>query len=321
MWGEHMPEINIEQKIQEALKRKSFKDNKLEYITLALVFCLILYVTFVVGYLVPFLAILIFLFVDIPLMMGFKHFIWFGPASGESLLDGFKISMICGYLNFISYFKIFVTSNINALIGAFAAFIISEGVGTAYITAIYGDQIYAIYDQVGVSIVEKTNQMMAIEGFVNMVAWIELIALAIAAVSFIAFKLPRAILPYVSFLRLNNLEGKSMDGVIAHTKRVIGVNKVKYYLFLSLFYCLYIIPVGAGILTYYFMSKNPVYSLDTLTLISALSFFVGLCAPFLSIELYCRKYCVDANQAFHKEQNMMLNDALNDLNKNSSNKN
>lgn len=321
MWGEYMPEINIEQKIQEALKRKSFKDNKLEYITLALVFCLILYVTFVIGYLVPFLAIIIFLFVDIPLMMGFKHFIWFGPASGESLLDGFKISMICGYLNFISYVKIFVTSNVNALIGGFAALVVSEGVGSAFIVNTYWDQIYAIYNQVGVSVVEKTNQMMAIEGFIEAVALIELIALAIALVSFVAFKLPRAILPYVSFLRLNNLEGKSMDGVIAHTKRVIGVNKVKYYLFLSVFYLFYIIPVAAAFLTYYFMSKNPVYSPDTLTLISALSFCVGLCVPLLSVELYCGKYCVDANQAFHKEQNMMLNDALNDLNKNSSNKN
>ena len=68
MWGESMPEINIEQKIQEALKRKSFKDNKLEYITLTLVFCLILYVTFVVSYLLPLLAPLIILFVDILLV-------------------------------------------------------------------------------------------------------------------------------------------------------------------------------------------------------------------------------------------------------------
>ena len=30
MWGECMPDFNIEQKIQEALKRKSFKENKLE---------------------------------------------------------------------------------------------------------------------------------------------------------------------------------------------------------------------------------------------------------------------------------------------------
>lgn len=321
MWGESMPEINIEQKIQEALKRKSFKDNKLEYITLTLIFCLVLYVTFVVSYLLPALAIFIILFVDIPLLMGYKHFIWFGPASGETLLDGFKVSLICGYLNFISYIKIFVTTNTNALLGAIASMILGESVGMAFILRIFGSELYAIYDQVGVSIVEKTNQMVALPGFAKAVIMMEAIAFAVAILVFYIVKLQRAILPYVSFLRLNNLEGKSMDGVIAHTKRVVSAKRWSYYLYSTLCHLLYIIPVVAAGLVYYFMSKNPVYSLDTITLISAVAFFIGICPGLMAVELYYRKYCVDVNQMFHKEQNMMLNDALNDLNKNSINKN
>ena len=321
MWGESMPEINIEQKIQEALKRKSFKDNKLEYITLTLVFCLILYVTFVVSYLLPLLAPLIILFVDIPLIMGYKHFIWFGPASGETLLDGFKVSLICGYLNFISYMKIFVTTNVTALLSALATMFVGETVGAAVIVRLYGTQIYEIYDQVGVSIVEKTNQLVALEGFNETVLIIEAIALAVAAIVFYVVKLQRAVLPYVSFLRLNNLEGKSMDGVIAHTKRVVSTKRWEYYLKATLCHLLYLVPIAASGLIYFFMSKNPVYSPDTLLLISAVGFFVFMCPGLLGVELYLRKYCVDVNQYFHKERNAMLNDALNDLNKNSSNKN
>ena len=321
MWGEYMPEINIEQKIQEALKRKSFKDNKLEYITLTLIFCLVLYVTFVVAYLLPVIAIFVILFVDIPLLMGYKHFIWFGPASGETLLDGFKVSLICGYLNFISYIKIFVTTNVNALLGAIATMILSESVGMAVVLRMYGAELYAIYDQIGVSVMDKATQMVALPGFANTILIMEGISLVLAIIVFYIVKLQRAVLPYVSFLRLNNLEGKSMDGVIAHTKRIVSAKRWKYYLNSTLCHLLYIIPVAATGLVYYFMAKNPVYSLDTITLISAVAFFIGICPGLMAVELYYRKYCVDVNQMFHKEQNMMLNDALNDLNKNSINKN
>jgi hypothetical protein len=321
MWGEYMPEINIEQKIQEALKRKSFKDNKLEYITLTLIFCLVLYVTFVAAYIFPILAPFIILFVDIPLLMGYKHFIWFGPASGETLLDGFKVSLICGYLNFISYVKIFITTNAIALLGAVAAMILSESIGAAVVVRLFYSQMFDIYSQAGVSIVEKTNQIVALNGFIETIVLVELISLAIALVVFYIVKLQRAILPYVSFLRLNNLEGKSMEGVITHTKRVISVNRWKYYLNSTLWHLLYIIPIAATVGVYIWMSSNPVYSLDTVNLISAVAFFIAMAPGLLAVELYYRKYCMSVNQSFNKEQNMMLNDALNDLNKNSSNKN
>jgi len=321
MWGEHMPDFNLEQKIQEALKRKSFKENKLEYITLSLVFCLILYVTFVVAYFIPFLAILIFLLVDIPLLMGFKHFIWFGPASGETLLDGFKVSLVCGYLNFISYVKIFVTTNLRALGGAVISVILGEFIGGAVLVRLYGAQIFEITTNTEMSVVEMSEALMNIEGLSNATLIIEGVLLLVAVLVFYIIKVQRAVLPYVSFLRLTNLEGKSMDGVIAHTKRVINVNKWKYYLHATLYHLLYLVPLLLMGVIYYYMIQNPVYSIDTITLISALGFFIGMTPALLFIELYYRKYCIDVNHAFHKERNTMLNDALNDLNKNSSNKN
>ena len=321
MWGEHMPDFNLEQKIQEALKRKSFKENKLEYITLSLVFCLILYVTFVIAYFVPFLAILIFLFVDIPLLMGFKHFIWFGPASGETLLDGFKVSIICGYLNFVSYLKIFVTTNLRALGAAILSIFVGELIGGAVIIRLYGTQIFEITSNSEMSIIQMSESLMNIEGLNTTTLIIEWILLLVGVITFYIIKVQRAVLPYVSFLRLTNLEGRSMDGVIAHTKRVINVNKWSYYLYTTLYHLLYLVPVLLMGVVYYYLSKNPAYSIDTITLVSSLGFFIGMAPALLFVELYYRKYCLDVNHAFHKERNTMLNDALNDLNKNSSNKN
>ena len=112
-----------------------------------------------------------------------------------------------------------------------------------------------------------------------------------------------------------------MDAVIAHTKRVVAADRWRYYLVSTAYHLLYAIPVGLTALIYFFMIKNPVYSITTVTLISSLGFFVGLFPALLFIELYYRKHCVDVNQLFHKERNVMLNDALNDVNRNSINKN
>ena len=225
-----MPELNIEEKIQEALKRKSFKENKLEYLGLSLVFCLMLFVTFVIGYFVPLLAVLIFIFVDIPFIMGFKHFIWFGPASGETLIDGFKVSMICGYLNFISYVKIFVTTNVRALGFALLSMILGETIGGAVLIRLYGTKIFEITANSNLTLTEMSEALINIEGLSQTTLVIEFVVTIVAILVFYIFKVQRGVLPYVSFLRLTNLEGKSMDGVIAHTKRVISVNRFKYYL-------------------------------------------------------------------------------------------
>ena len=70
---------------------------------------------------------------------------------------------------------------------------------------LYGPEIYTIYDQVGVSITEKTDQLLALDGFANTILIIEAVTLAVAAVVFYIVKLQRAVLPYVSFLRLNRI--------------------------------------------------------------------------------------------------------------------
>ena len=139
-----MPDINLGEKIHEALKRKTFKENKMEYIGLTLIFCLMLYVTFVVAYFIPVLSLLIFLLVDIPLIMGYKHFIWFGPASGETLIEGFKVSMVCGYLNFISYVKIFFTTHVRAIVAALISFFASTFVGAFIINGVLSEEMNAI---------------------------------------------------------------------------------------------------------------------------------------------------------------------------------
>ena len=312
-----MPEINIEEKIQEALKRRTFKDNKLEYLGLALIYCVMLFMTFVVGYFVPFIAILLFFVVDIPLMMGFKHFIWFGPASGETLIEGFKVSMLCGYLNYISYLKIFITSNIRALIWGGATLVGVSSIGSVALDFIYTKEINDIVNQYSSSYDELINALMGHEDIMNAMTIVSIIAIVASIIVFYFIKLNRSLLPYVSFLRLTNLEGKSMEGVISHTKRVLQTKRWAYYMKATLYHLLYLIPIGLSVLVFYVMSSNPVYSPVTLDLISTLTFFVTMFPAVLFVELNNRNFCIEANQDFLKEHKKMLNDAMNDLNKNS----
>ena len=155
-----MPDLNIEEKIQEALKRKSFKDYKAEYLGLSLIYCIMLFITFAVCYFIPFISIFVFLFVDIPLIMGFKHFIWFGPASGETLIDGFKISMICGYLNFVSYLKIFISSNIKALLISIISFSLAISLGAFIIENSMPETINSLTNALMNSSSEEVLKMM-----------------------------------------------------------------------------------------------------------------------------------------------------------------
>lgn len=312
-----MPEFNIEEKIQEALKKKSFKENKLEYLGLSLIFCLILFVTFVIGYFVPFISILIFIFVDIPIIMGFKHFIWFGPASGETLIDGFKVSMICGYLNFISYIKIFFTTNIKALMFAALAFFVSTIAGTTILEFVYKSDFEAIFAN-GNAISDYQNTINLIlenEKIANGMIICEGISLIIALITFYLVKLNRAILPYISFLRLSSLEGKSMEGVIAHTKKALAGKRIKFYLKSTLVHLWYLIPIALTALVYALLSSNPVYSPTTLDLISMLTLFVSMFPAVLFVELNYRDFCITVNHEFVKEHKKMLNDAINDLDK------
>ena len=312
-----MPDFNIEEKIQEALKRKSFKDNKFEYLGLSLVFCLILFATFLAGYFLPFLSIFIFIFIDIPLIMGFKHFIWFGPASGETLIDGFKVSLICGYLNFVSYMKIFITTNLRAILWALASFTIVGSVGAFAIEKIYDSELNAF-----VSSIENTTTFeelyeifIANETLLNACTALVIISAIIAFFTYYVLKLNRALLPYTSFLRLTNLEGKSMDGVIAHAKKMIHTKKWNYYFKSSLYHLLYLIPIVATILMYMLLNSNPVYSPTTIYLICSLTFFVTMFPAVLFIELNYRNFCIEVNQQYIKEHKKMLNDAINDLDK------
>lgn len=309
-----MPEINIEEKIQEALKRKSFKEHKAEYLGLTFIFCTILFLTFLVGYHLPFIGIFIFIFVDIPLMMGYKHFIWFGPASGETLIDGFKVSLICGFLNFISYMKIFITCNLKPLLWALLAFVSTMFAGIYIVELSLPELIQPLMEVANMA--EFEQQFLVIMNdpiFLKASMIVEAISLGIAGLVFYFLKLNRGILPYVSFLRLTNLEGKSMDGVIANTKRLLSYKRFKYYLKATGYHLLYIIPFSLSALTYFLLSMNPVYSERTLTLMAAFAFFVTLFIPVLFVELNNRTYCITANQQAIKEQNKMLDDAMNDL--------
>ena len=309
-----MPDINIGEKIHEALKRKTFKENKMEYIGLTLIFCLMLYATFVVSYFAPFLGVFVFLFVDIPLIMGYKHFIWFGPASGETLIEGFKVSMICGYLNFVSYIKIFFTTHVKALLASLIAFFASTFVGAFIVSSVLKEEMNAIMTN-NVSMDQMINALYENEAINKALVVVEIVSLIVALLVFFVFKLMRALLPYISFLRLTNLEGKSMDGVITHTKKVVKSNPKKYYLTSFGFNALYLIPVGLCVLTYFLLSQNPVYSLTTLTLISGLVGFVSMLPAVLFVELNYRNYTIETNQEYVKEQKKMLNDAINDLTK------
>ena len=310
-----MPEINIEEKIQEALKRKSFKEHKAEYLGLTFIFCSILFITFLIGYFVPWIGILVFLFLDIPLMMGYKHFIWFGPASGETLTDGFKVSLICGFLNFVSYVKIFVTCNLKPILIGILAIIASTIAGGYIIELALHDHITELMQAIGsANVVEGMKIFMADETILHATSIAASVSLLIGFLVFYCLKLNRAILPYVSFLRMTNLEGKSMDGVIANTKRLLSYRRFKFYFKATLYHALYVIPFGACTLTYFLLSTNPIYSPTTLTLMSSLAFFVTLFIPVLFVELNNRTYCITANQQAVKEQNKMLDDAMNDLN-------
>lgn len=312
-----MPDLNIEEKIQEALKRKSFKDNKYEYLGLSLVFCLMLFATFLIGYFIPFTSILVFIFVDIPLIMGFKHFIWFGPASGETLIDGFKVSLICGYLNFVSYIKIFITTNLKAILMAILAFIMVSIAGSFVLEGLFSNEIENIYNLVGsnANVDELYQAFISNETLFNAFMLTGVIATIVAFITYFILKLNRALLPYTSFLRLTNLEGKSMEGVINHTKKMIHMNKFKYYYKSILYHLLYLIPVGCTLLIYFLLSSNPVYSPVTIYLISSLTFFVTMFPAILFVELNYRNYCIEINQQFLKEHKKMLNDAINDLDK------
>ena len=312
-----MPEINIEEKIQEALKRKSFKENKLEYLGLALIYCVMLFMTFVLGYFSPLLAVVLFIFADIPLIMGFKHFIWFGPASGETLIDGFKVSIICGYLNFVSYMKIFITANIKALVWALVAmFSITFG-GSLILELVLKNDINAIFTTYANGNYEEMLKALldndAIQKGMLIVSTVAIIG---SVLVYYFVKLNRALLPYVSFLRLTNLEGKSMEGVLSHTKKVLKTRRWNYYSKATLYHLLYLIPIGASVGVYFLLSSNPVYSMTTVELISSLAFFITMFPAVLFVELNNRNFCIEANQEFLKEHKKMLNDAMNDLNKN-----
>lgn len=311
-----MPEINIEEKIQEALKKKSFKENKLEYLGLALIFCLMLFTTFVVCYFLPVISIFVFLFVDIPLIMGFKHFIWFGPASGETLIDGFRVSLLCGYLNFVSYLKIFVTSNIKALIAGVATMILSTVAGSFILEAVFADQFSVILQAAGEDYQALVELVFENEEIINGILIVEAASLILSLLAFYVVKLNRALLPYVSFLRLTNLEGKSMEGVIGHTSRILKNKRWNYYAWATIYHLLYLLPIGAGVGIFFLMSSNPVYSPITVELITSLVIFIFAFPAVLFVELNNRRYCIEANQEYLKEHKKMLNDAMNDLNKN-----
>ena len=311
-----MPEINIEEKIQEALKKKSFKENKLEYLGLALIFCLMLFSTFVVGYFVPLMSILVFFLVDIPLIMGFKHFIWFGPASGETLIDGFRVSLVCGYLNFISYFKIFITSNVKAIIASIVTFLVSTVAGTFILESVLAEQFNQILQVAGTDYQLLIEMMFENDAISTGILVVEFVSIALAVLGFYFVKLNRSLLPYVSFLRLTNLEGKSMEGVISHTSRILKAKRWGYYMSSTLYHLLYLIPLGAAVGVFFLMSSNPVYSPVTIELITFLVFFICAFPAVLFVELNNRKYCIEANQEYLKEHKKMLNDAMNDLNKN-----
>ena len=310
-----MPEINIEEKIQEALKKKSFKENKADYLGLSFIFGIILFITFVVGYFLPLLAMLVFIFVDIPLLMGYKHFIWFGPASGETLIDGFKVSLICGYLNFVSYMKIFIATNLKPLLFAIGMMFFSSFVGAYIIQFVLEADMQAIIENLSenASYDQLLEAVLENEAIKNAMTIVVVISLLVSLITFYISKLNRLLLPYVSFLRLTNLEGKSMDGVITHTKRILKTNRFKFYLRSTLCHLLYVVPVGLFSLVYLILSKNPVYSLTTLELISAMAFFATLFVPMLFVELNNRSFCIEANQEYLKEHKKMLNDAINDL--------
>lgn len=310
-----MPELNIEEKIQEALKKKSFKENKKEYLGLTLIFCLMLFLTFLACYFIPWVALLVILFVDIPFIMGYKHFIWFGPASGETLIDGFKVSIICGYLNFISYFKIFITTNIKAILFAILSFIVTTLIGTTVLEVVLKSDfevISALMEQAYVY-EDIVNAILENENILRGMIICEGIALIVALITFYLVKLNRAILPYISFLRLTSLEGKSMDGVIAHTKKVMTGRKLKFYLKSTLVHLWYLLPIGLTILVYFALSSNPVYSLRTLELLCSLTFFVSMFPAVLFVELNYRDFCINVNYEYTKEHKKMLNDAINDL--------
>ena len=309
-----MPDINIGEKIHEALKRKTFKENKMEYIGLTLIYCLMLYITFVISYFVPFLSIFIFLLVDIPLIMGYKHFIWFGPASGETLIEGFKVSIICGYLNFISYMKIFVTTHIKALVASIIAFFAATFVGVFVVNSVMGDELNAIMEN-NSNVSDMIEALYSNDAINEALLICELAALGVSVLVFFIFKLMRAVLPYISFLRLTNLEGKSMEGVIAHTKKVIKNSPGKYYLSSFGYNCLYLISIGLTVLTYMLLANNPVYSPTTLVLISGLVCFITMLPAVLFVELNYRNFTIETNQEYVKEQKKMLNDAINDLTK------
>ena len=312
-----MPDLNIEEKIQEALKRKSFKDNKYEYLGLSLVFCLMLFATFLASYFIPFTGIFIFIFIDIPLIMGFKHFIWFGPASGETLMDGFKVSLICGYLNFVSYMKIFITTNLRAILCAILAFVLAGVAGSFVLEGLFAEEITNITNLLGNSATaeELYEMFVANETLLNAFVVTGVIATIIAFLTYYVLKLNRALLPYISFLRLTNLEGKSMDGVIAHTKKMIHMNRLKYYYKATLHHVWYLIPVACTASIYFLLSSNPVYSPVTIYLITSLTFFATMFPAILFVELNYRNYCIEINQQFLKEHKKMLNDAINDLDK------
>lgn len=310
-----MPEMNIEEKIQEALKKKSFKDNKMEYLGLSLVFCLFLYITFVIGYFIPFLAIFIFFLVDIPLIMGFKHFIWFGPASGETLIEGFKVSLICGYLNFISYIKIFVTTNLKPLLIGIVGVFLSIMVGSFVIQSMFANELQVLFETLnsGATMQEAIDLLNSNEKLFNAMFITETISMGVGVLTFFFAKLTRGILPYVSFLRLTNLEGKSMEGVITHTKKIIKTKPSKYYFSCFVYHLLYLLPIGLTILAYFILSNNPVNSMTTITLISSLVGFVAMFPAILFVELNYRNFCIQSNQEYIKEHKKMLNDAINDL--------
>ena len=127
------------------------------------------------------------------------------------------------------------------------------------------------------------------------------IALILGFIVFYIVKLNRALLPYVSFLRLTNLEGKSMDGVLAHTKKVLHLKRWSYYLKATLYHLLYLIPLVLYLVTSRLMLNNPVYAFTTVDLISTLVFFVAMFPAVLFVELNNRNFCIEANQEFLKD--------------------
>lgn len=310
-----MPEINIEEKIQEALKKKSFKDNKAEYLGLSFIFGMILCIAFVVSYFLPWISILLLVFAFIPLLMGYKHFIWFGPASGETLMDGFKVSLICGYLNFVSYIKILFTSNIRAILWGIGAMFVGVFAGSNILQHALAGEIEMVTKGLGDNpTVDQLFDAFYSNGAIRY--GMNLVTICAFLFSFLVFyfvKLKRILLPYVSFLRLTNLEGKSMNGVITHTNKILKGKRIRFYFKSTVCHLLYIVPFGISILVYLFLSKNPVYSDTTLSLVTVVAFFATVFIPMLFVELNNRNFCIEANQDFVKEHKKMLNDAINDL--------